>query len=76
MEEKEIIDLVNECKNKTSTDFNETEIDSSEEGYKGGMSKPLTYICRLSFQTSTFWNKVKIANVYGELFFIRVSDWF
>lgn len=59
---------------KTSTDFNETDM-TVVKRVTDGVSKPLAYICRLSFETNTFPNKVKIAKEKGKLFFILVSDW-
>uniref|UniRef100_A0A8C6M9A3 Reverse transcriptase domain-containing protein n=1 Tax=Nothobranchius furzeri TaxID=105023 RepID=A0A8C6M9A3_NOTFU len=62
VEEMEIIDLVNECESKTSADYND--IDSKTmKNVIGGIVKPLTYICNLSFLTGTFPNQMKIAKV-------------
>ncbi len=40
-----------------------------------GISKPLTYICNLSFKTGIFPNKMKIAKVLGpKLFILNIND--
>lgn len=59
---KEIMDIVDKCKNKTSTDCNEIDMKTVKMVIKG-ILEPLTYICNLSFQTGTFPNKMKIAKV-------------
>lgn len=62
MIEKEIIDIINECKNKTSTDYNEIDTKVIKKGIHG-ISKPLTHIFNLSLQSSQFANNMKIAKV-------------
>ena len=62
VEEKEIIDTVNECKNKTSTDNHEIDMKIVKK-VTHGISKPLTHIFNLSLQTGQFPNKMKIAKV-------------
>ena len=62
VEEKEIIDMVNKCKYKTSTDSNEIDMKVVKKVIEG-ISEPLTYICNLSFQTGKFPNNMKIAKV-------------
>ncbi len=59
---KEIINIVNKCKYKTSTDCNEVDIKIVIKVIEG-ISKPITRICNLSFQTGIFPNKMKIAKV-------------
>jgi len=60
--EEEIIDIVNKCKNKTSTDCDDLDMKTIKIVIKG-IAKPLTYICSLSFQTGSFPHKMKIAKV-------------
>ncbi len=60
--EKEIIDIVNTCKNKTSSDCEDIGMDTVKRVIEG-ISKPLTHICNLSFQTGQFPNKMKTAKV-------------
>ncbi len=62
VEEKEIINIVNKCKYKTSTDCNEIDMKIVKKVIEG-ISEPLTYICYLSFQTGKFPDKMKIAKV-------------
>lgn len=50
VEEKEIVNIVNKCKYKTSTDCNEIDMKTVKKVIEG-LSKLLTYICNLSFQT-------------------------
>ena len=50
VEEKEILDIVKNCKNKQSTDLNDIDM-SLVKLVIEGISKPLTHICNLSFQT-------------------------
>ena len=49
VEEGEIIDIVNKCKYKTSTDSNEIDMKVVKKVI-WGISESLTYICNLSFQ--------------------------
>lgn len=62
VQEKEIIEIVNKCKYKTSTDSNEIDMKIVKNVIEG-ISQPVTYICNLSFQTGKFPNKMKIAKV-------------
>ncbi len=62
MDEREIIDIVAKCTNKTSTDCDDTDMTAVKRVIEG-ISKALTYICNLSFQTGTFPNKMKIAKI-------------
>ena len=60
--EKEIIDIVSKCKNKTSTDWNEIDMTIVKKVING-IVNPLTYICNLSFKTGTFPCKIKTTKV-------------
>ncbi|XP_013867620.1 RNA-directed DNA polymerase from mobile element jockey [Austrofundulus limnaeus] len=60
--EKEVIETVFKCANKTSTDCDDIDMFVLKKVIEG-ISKPLTYISNLSFQTGTFPNKMKIAKV-------------
>ncbi len=62
MDEREIVDIVMKCKNKRSFDCNDIDMSIVKKVIEG-ISKPLTYICNPSLQTSTFPNKMKIAKV-------------
>ena len=62
VEEKEIIDIVNECKSKSSTDYNEIDMIIVKRVING-ISKPLRHIFNLSLQTGQFPYNVKIAKV-------------
>lgn len=62
VDEKEIIDVVNKCKNKMSTDFHDINMKIVKKVLHG-ISKPLTHIFNLSFQTGQFPNTMKIAKV-------------
>ena len=62
VEEKEIIDIVHDCKNKTSTDYNEIDMIIVKRVIHG-ISKPLMHIFNLSLQTGQFPNHMKIAKV-------------
>ncbi len=62
VDEKEILDIVRNCKSKKSTDYNDIDITVVKKVIEG-ISKPLTYICNLSFQKGSFPNKMKIAKV-------------
>ena len=62
VEEKEIIDIVRNFKNKISTDCDEIDMTIVKKVIDG-ILKPLTYICNLSFQTGKFPNKMKVAKV-------------
>ena len=62
VDEKEIINIVSKCTNKTSKDCDDIDMTVVKRVIEG-ISKPLTYICNLSFQTGTFPDKMKIAKV-------------
>lgn len=62
VEEKEIIDIVSKCKNKTTTDWNKIDMTVVKKVIEG-IAKPLPHICNLSFQTGKFPNEMKIAKV-------------
>uniref|UniRef100_A0A672FN99 Reverse transcriptase domain-containing protein n=1 Tax=Salarias fasciatus TaxID=181472 RepID=A0A672FN99_SALFA len=62
VEEKEVIQVVSACKNKTSRDCNDIDMILVKNVIEC-ISKPLTYICNLSFQTGTFPNQMKVAKV-------------
>ena len=62
VEESEIIDIVDNCSNKMSTDCNDLDMKLVKK-IIGGISKPLTHICNLSFQTGKFPNSMKTAKV-------------
>ena len=62
VDEREVIEVVNKCNNKMSTDCNDIDM-KLVKSVIGGISKPLTYICNLSFQTGTFPSNMKIAKV-------------
>ena len=61
-EEKEIISIFNKCNNKTSTDCDGIHMKIIKWVIEG-ISKPLTYIFNLSFQTGIFPDKMKMAKV-------------
>ena len=64
VEEKEILDIVTKFKNKKSTDLNDLDMTLVKKVIEG-ISKPLTFICSLSFQTGTFPNKTaKVIPLY------------
>lgn len=50
VETTEIIDIINSCKNKTSTDWNVIDMTLLKKVIDG-IANPLTYICNLSFTT-------------------------
>ncbi len=62
VEEREITDIANKCKNKYATDCNEIDMSRLKKVIIG-TAKPLTHICNLSFQSGKFPNKMKIARV-------------
>ena len=62
VEENKLIDIVNKCKDKTSTDGNNINMKIVKKVIEG-ILKPLTFICNLSFQTGKFPSKMKIAKV-------------
>ncbi len=60
VDDREILDFVNKCKSKTSTDCDDVDMYVVKMVIEGSL-KPLTYICNLSFQTGTFANERKVA---------------
>ncbi|KAK2192589.1 hypothetical protein NP493_26g03050 [Ridgeia piscesae] len=56
IDECEVISVVNGCKSKPSTDFDDIDLITS-------IVKPITHIFNLSFQTGTFPEKMNIAKV-------------
>ena len=62
IEEKEIIETVNKCKNKMSSDCHDIDMKTVKRVI-AGISKPLTHIFNLSFQTGQFPHKMKLAKV-------------
>ncbi len=60
--EGEVLDIVRNFRNKKSTDDNDIVMFIIKTVMEG-ISKPLTYICNLSFQTGTFPNKMETAKV-------------
>ena len=58
----EIIRTVQNCKNKTSTDFSDISM-SLLKKVISKIVKPFAHICNVSFQTGVFPNKMKIAKV-------------
>ena len=59
VEEKEVFYIVRDFKNKTSLDSDEMDMTTVKK-VSDGNSKPITYICNLSFQTGTFPSKLKL----------------
>lgn len=62
VDEKEIIDIVNKCKGKTSTDCNGIDMKIVKEVIEV-IAKPLSHICNLSFRTGKFPSEMKTAKV-------------
>lgn len=63
VEKEDIIDMVNKCMNKTSTDGDD--IDSSlVKNIIEGIATPLTHIYNLSLKMGVFPQKIKIAQSY------------
>lgn len=62
VEEKEVLDTVNKCNNKTSKDFNDLDMKTIKKVAEA-IIKPFTYICNLSFKSGQFPAKMKIAKV-------------
>lgn len=62
VEENELINIVKKCKTKVSTDCNEIDMKIVKNVIEE-ISKPLTYIFNLSFQTDQFPTKMKTAKV-------------
>lgn len=60
--EMEILDIVNNCKNKKSTDCNDIDM-SLLKNIIEYIVKPFTYICNQSFLTGIFPNNMKIAKI-------------
>ncbi len=59
VEEMEIIDIVNECKSKSSPDFNDIDMKIVKKVIHG-ISKPLTHIFNLSLKNGQFPNNMKL----------------
>uniref|UniRef100_A0A672GYN6 Reverse transcriptase domain-containing protein n=1 Tax=Salarias fasciatus TaxID=181472 RepID=A0A672GYN6_SALFA len=62
VDEVEIVNIVRNCKNKTSTDCDGVDMMVVKKVINE-ISKPLAHIFNLSFQTGTFPSKMKIAKV-------------
>ena len=62
VDDLEIIRTVQNCKNKTSTDFSDISM-SLLKKVISKIVKPFAHICNVSFQTGVFPNKMKIAKV-------------
>ncbi len=62
VDEKEILDIVNNCKNKYSTDGNDIDM-SLVKSIIEHIVKPFTHICNQSFLTGIFPSNMKTANV-------------
>lgn len=62
VDEREVIETVAKCTSKSSTDCEGIDMTIVKK-IIAGISKPLTYICNLSFLTGIFLNKMKIAKV-------------
>lgn len=60
--EQEVKIIVHKCKNKLSTDCHDVDM-ALVKKVINNISKPLTYICNLSFQTGCVPSKMKIAKV-------------
>ena len=77
VDDLEIIRTVQNCKNKTSTDFSDISM-SLLKKVISKIVKPFAHICNVSFQTGVFPNKMKIAKVIplyksGEFFFLQIT---
>lgn len=59
VKEEEIIDIVNKCKPKTSTDCKILDVKIVKKVIEG-ISEPLIYIGNLSFQSGKFPDKMRI----------------
>ena len=62
IEETEILNLVNHCKHKTSTDYNNINMVIVKKVI-GDIVKPFTYICNMSFVQGVFPDQMKVAKV-------------
>ena len=60
--ENEVIETVNNCKNKKSTDAYDIDMHILKTVVKH-VSKPFIHICNISFESSVFPNKMKLAKV-------------
>lgn len=60
--EKEIIEIVNKCKSKRSTDWNDLDMSIIKKVIKN-IANPLTHICNQSLSTGKFPKLMKIAKV-------------
>ena len=59
---KEVINTVNSCSKKTSTDYDEMSMNLVKE-ITTDIVKPFTYVCNLSFKSGIFLDKMKVAKV-------------
>ncbi len=76
VDEKEILDIVNNCKNKYSTDGNDIDM-SLVKSIIEHIVKPFTHICNQSFLTGIFPSNMKTAKVIpifknGDVFGVTV----
>ena len=62
VEKKEIMKIVNNCKDKTSADWNDIDMHLVKKVIDG-IADPLTHICNTSFKTGIFPEKMKTAKV-------------
>jgi hypothetical protein len=62
IEEHEVIDILNNFKNKKSTDHNGISMDILKKTFSA-VVKPFTYICNLSFKSGIFPDEMKTAKV-------------
>ena len=77
VDDLEIIRIVQNCKNKRSTDFSDISM-SLLKKVISKIVKPFAHICNVSFQTGVFPNKMKIAKVIplynsGEKRFLQIT---
>lgn len=59
VEEKEMYEIVNRFKNKTSTDWNDVDV-VTVKSVIDDIVKPLMYVFNLSFLNGVFLNKLKV----------------
>lgn len=55
---REVVDIINKCTHKTSTDCNDIDMTVVRRAIEG-ISKPLTRIYNPSFLTGSFLNQIK-----------------
>ena len=60
--EKEIINVVNNCKSKTSCDWDNLDMQFIKK-IISNVVKPLSFICNKSFETGVFPEKMKMAKI-------------